>query len=196
MGRPTKFNRDDAIELAMNTFWEKGFAPTSVSDLASAMSITRSSFYNSFESREAIFDEALARYEDKSTSLDITPEFEGFCPVRATRAFFYEVCQNLANDMGAKGCLVINCYVQSGPDAPVPAGVQAFIDTKHEQFERVAQIAQARGAISKTKNPATIADALVALLVGVNVMGKDIRDADRLWSSADMVLTSLGLVDQ
>ncbi|MBO6505087.1 MAG: TetR/AcrR family transcriptional regulator [Kordiimonadaceae bacterium] len=195
MGRPTKFNRDDAIELAMNTFWEKGFEPTSVSDLASAMSITRSSFYNSFESREAIFDEALVRYQNSGTSLILTPDLEGFCPVRATRKFFYDVCQNLVNDEDAKGCLIINCYVQAAPDMPAPAGVHSFIDNKRDQFEFVARVAQENGSVSHSQNPATIADALVALLVGVNVMGKEIRDADRLWASAEATLTALGITE-
>lgn len=195
MGRPTKFNRDEAIELAMNAFWEKGFEPTSVSDLASAMSITRSSFYNSFESREAIFEEALARYQDSGISLILTPELEGFCPVRAVRTFFRGVCNNLATDPDAKGCLIINCYVQSGPDVPAPAGVQSFIDTKRDQFEFVARIAQETGNVSTALSAATISDALVALLIGINVMGKEVRDADRLWASADAVLTSLGLTD-
>lgn len=179
----------------MNTFWEKGFEPTSVSDLAAAMSITRSSFYNSFESREAIFNEALARYEDSSTTLDLSFDREDFCPVRATRSFFRDVCKSLATDPDARGCLIINCYVQSAPDVPPPSGVQAFIDTKRDQFALVARMAQENGAMSGIQNPITVADALVALLIGVNVMGKDIRDANRLWASADAVLTALGLTE-
>ena len=196
LGRPTKFNRDDAIELAMNTFWEKGYEPTSVSDLATAMSITRSSFYNSFESREAIFEEALARYQASGTSLVLKPDMPDFCPIQTTRNFFKEVCMNLVADPDARGCMIINCYVQSAPDMPPPSGVEAFIETKQQQFELVARMAQEAGVMPREQNPATVADALVTLLVGVNVMGKDIRDADRLWASADTVLTALGLPAQ
>lgn len=196
LGRPTKFNRDDAIELAMNTFWKKGYEPTSVSDLATAMSITRSSFYNSFESREAIFEEALARYQASGTSLMLKPDMPDFCPIETTRNFFREVCMNLVADPDGRGCMIINCYVQSAPDMPPPGGVQEFIETKKQQFELVARMAQDHGTMPRKQNPVIVADALVTLLVGVNVMGKDIRDADRLWASADTVLTALGLPAQ
>lgn len=192
MGRPTKFNRGDAIELAMNTFWEKGFEPTSVSDLASAMSITRSSFYNSFESREAIFDEALALYQNSGSTLNFDPDNPNYNPVKSVRAFFLSVCTNLGNDPDSRGCMVINCYVQSTLDQPAPAGVHEFIDTKREQFEVITKLAQQKGVVPKDQDAGAVADALVTLLIGVNVLGKHVHEAGRLWAGANTALSSLG----
>lgn len=194
MGRPTKFNRVDAIETAMNIFWAQGFEPTSVSDLASAMSITRSSFYNSFQSRERIFDEALDRYQ--SDGIDLKTEMTGdHCPVSDLREFFRCICQKLAADPAARGCMIINCHVQASEDNPPPKGVQAFVDTKRQQFNQIAKAGQQAGFVPAHLDPVLVGGALLALLIGVNVMGRDVRDADALWSIAETVLDSLGFTE-
>lgn len=195
MGRPTKFDRSEAIEVAMHTFWEKGFAPTSVSDLASAMSITRSSFYNSFRSREAIFDEALARYRTDDVELDICNSEDDFCPSTCLRDFFRHVCAKLGADPENRGCLIINCFVQASPDAPAPAAVVAFMETKRQQFGLLARLAQQGGKVNKDLHPEAIADGLLALLIGINVMGKTSTDTESLWHATDTMLSCLGFED-
>lgn len=196
MGRPTKFNRPDAIAVAMDTFWEKGYNPTSVSDLASAMSITRSSFYNSFNSREAIFDEALALYQKGDATFDICPEKEGYCPAESIRHFFRQVCDRLASAPDSRGCLTINCYVQSSDDNPPPHGVQTFVDTKWRQFKETVEHAIDHDLMPPDTNSHVAADSLLSFLIGINIMGKKVPDAERLWAAADIMLTNMGFNEQ
>ncbi|WP_042163715.1 TetR/AcrR family transcriptional regulator [Paenibacillus gorillae] len=62
-GRPRAFNRDEAIVAAMLLFWEHGFESTSLAQLRSAMgNISAASFYAAFESKEALFREAVDVY--------------------------------------------------------------------------------------------------------------------------------------
>ncbi|OBZ12136.1 TetR family transcriptional regulator [Bacillus sp. FJAT-27264] len=62
-GRPRKFSRDEAITQAMMLFWEHGFESTSLAQLKTAMGgISSASFYAAFESKDALFKEALDRY--------------------------------------------------------------------------------------------------------------------------------------
>ncbi|WP_226000116.1 TetR/AcrR family transcriptional regulator [Paenibacillus sp. BJ-4] len=62
-GRPRKFSRDEAISQAMMLFWEHGFESTSLAQLKKAMGgISSASFYAAFESKDALFKEALDRY--------------------------------------------------------------------------------------------------------------------------------------
>ncbi len=192
MGRPTKFNRRDAVEIAMNTFWQKGFAPTSVSDLASAMSITRSSFYNSFESREQIFTEALALYRADEFDISHSGENSHLSPTRRIKLFFRDVCAKLAADPFARGCLIINCYVQACNGTPLPEGVQTFIDSKTREFNDLIEQSVAEGVLPPSTNVAAAADATMAYLVGLNVMGRSIRGEAALWAASEAFLTGLG----
>lgn len=63
-GRPRTFDRDEAITSAMHLFWEHGFESTSLSQLKAAIGegISAPSFYAAFESKEALYKEALERY--------------------------------------------------------------------------------------------------------------------------------------
>ncbi len=195
MGRPTKFSRPEAVEIAMNTFWEKGYKPTSVSDLASAMSITRSSFYNSFHSREEIFDEAVSLYRQTDPAFDIDPDQEGFSPAGPIRHFFSQVCDNLAAATDSRGCLLVNCYAQCADHEQVPAGVQDFVDTRRAQFKKTVELAVERGLMPADTDIDGAADSLVTFLIGINITGKRMKNRDRLWASVDTMLNGMGLTE-
>ncbi len=62
-GRPRSFNREQALDAAMRVFWAKGFGGTSIADLTAAMGIASPSLYAAFGSKEALYAEALERYE-------------------------------------------------------------------------------------------------------------------------------------
>ena len=82
-GRPAHFTRAEAIDAAMNLFWRQGYTATSTSDLADAMSIQRSSFYNSFGDRASVLREALAHYSAQAPDapLDHIPPDEPVLPM-------------------------------------------------------------------------------------------------------------------
>lgn len=61
-GRPRNFDRPTALHQAMELFWERGYEGASFDDLTAAMGISPSSFYNSFGSKERLYQEAIEAY--------------------------------------------------------------------------------------------------------------------------------------
>lgn len=61
-GRPSTFDRAEALNRAMTLFWEQGYEGTSFDQLIHAMGISPSSFYNSFGSKELLYKEATDAY--------------------------------------------------------------------------------------------------------------------------------------
>jgi len=61
-GRPRNFDRSVALHRAMKLFWERGYEGASFDDLIAAMGISPSSFYNSFGSKERVYNEAIEAY--------------------------------------------------------------------------------------------------------------------------------------
>jgi AcrR family transcriptional regulator len=64
MGRLKAFNRDDVLDSAIQIFWKKGYADTSLSDLEKATGVNKSGLYSEFKDKDDIFLESLRRYHD------------------------------------------------------------------------------------------------------------------------------------
>jgi AcrR family transcriptional regulator len=61
-GRPRSFDRDHALDLALDAFWERGFDNTSIAELTNAIGITPPSLYAAFGDKQQLFAEASERY--------------------------------------------------------------------------------------------------------------------------------------
>src|SRR5271155_3784150 len=62
MGRPREFNEAEALQAAIECFWQHGCEATSVRDLADKMGISAPSIYNTYGGKHALFAQALDRY--------------------------------------------------------------------------------------------------------------------------------------
>jgi AcrR family transcriptional regulator len=62
-GRPLSFDRDEALESALELFWAKGYEGATLEELLAAMGgISPPSFYNAFGSKENLFREVVDLY--------------------------------------------------------------------------------------------------------------------------------------
>ncbi len=64
-GRPKEFVREEALESALEAFWEHGYAGTALSDLTETMGIGRQSLYDTFGDKHSLFLQALQGYCDR-----------------------------------------------------------------------------------------------------------------------------------
>src|SRR5215467_8279144 len=77
-GRPREFDRDEALQHAMELFWAQGYEGTTLSDLQKAMgSITAPSFYAAFGSKEDLFREAVELYKTQQGAPVLKALLEG-----------------------------------------------------------------------------------------------------------------------
>src|SRR5688572_7620784 len=65
-GRPATFDRNEALERAMELFWARGYEGATLEDLQAVIgSISPPSFYHAFGSNESLFREAVDLYVSK-----------------------------------------------------------------------------------------------------------------------------------
>src|SRR6185369_14365832 len=61
-GRPRAYDPEAALAQAMATFWDAGYAATSLDDLAAATGMNRPSLYGAFGDKRALYRQAIASY--------------------------------------------------------------------------------------------------------------------------------------
>ena len=64
-GRQREFDKQIALDAAMELFWSNGYSGTSLSDLTNAMGINKPSLYAAFGNKEALCISALNQYVSK-----------------------------------------------------------------------------------------------------------------------------------
>lgn len=178
----------------MNEIWRRGYEASSTKALAEFLGISRSSLYNAFGSREALFLEALEFYFSRSPDRVLNDVPENASVLRTLTAMFREICKVRARDKEAKGCLAVNCLAELvGVDQALgPALAKAF-EKSLARLESLLRRAAQRGEIEDNGDLREKALALKNLLVGINLMSKVVRSERELWAIAKQTLEGLGL---
>lgn len=68
-GRPRAYDPDVALQQALDAFWSKGYAATSLDDIAAATGMNRPSLYAAFGDKRALYLKALDWYWRQGNAL-------------------------------------------------------------------------------------------------------------------------------
>jgi AcrR family transcriptional regulator len=85
-----QFNEEEALERAMHVFWRRGYAATSMQDLAQATGVLRGSLYNAYGDKQSIFLLAFARYKRHYLAA-VREQMRAADPADALRDYFHYV---------------------------------------------------------------------------------------------------------
>ena len=192
MARPLAFDRQAALERAMQVFWTKGYKATSVADLTAAMNLSKSSLYGTFGDKHAIFLEAIEFYRDHVTAR-VRSAIELPTPARQViRSILGRAVDRILEPDGRRGCFLNNSAVEVGPDDPAAAercrsGLLLMEDT----FERLVRRAQAEGDIASEHDSRRLARLLNGTVNGIMVIGKANPDYQTLKDIVDAVMKAM-----
>jgi AcrR family transcriptional regulator len=65
MASPRSFDPNEALDLARDVFWRKGFQGTSLDDITAATGLAKPSLYAAFGDKNALFLKVLDRYHER-----------------------------------------------------------------------------------------------------------------------------------
>jgi TetR/AcrR family transcriptional regulator, transcriptional repressor for nem operon len=164
--RTKEFETGDALDAAMQLFWRKGYAATSLRDLLDGMGIGYGSFYNAFGDKHALFLASLDRFRELRTSwIDEVLEDSGLGGIEEV---FRRTVDGLVGFEPRRGCLLANTAVELGPhDAEVAAKISRYVRHTEAVFERAVIRAQEAGEIPADRDPRAMACFLVNTLHGL-----------------------------
>jgi AcrR family transcriptional regulator len=117
MGRPRTFDREQALQRAIDVFWQHGYDATSVALLSQAMGITTPSLYSAFGDKRTLFLEALDRYLATFGAFTARALAEEPTADRAITRLLHDAADAYTRPDHPQGCLLItaatNCTPQS-----------------------------------------------------------------------------------
>lgn len=189
MARPKEFDRNEALQTAVQVFWRRGFEATSMTELRKSMGIGRQSLYDTFGDKEALFAEAFATYIETAMkgAEAVLARGEGLDGVH--ELFELTVLQH-AN--GRQGCLIANtCVERAAHDEAVAHLARSGCVGMESRIAAALERAQASGALREDADPAALGAFLTTVLHGLAVRSRAGATFEELRSIADTALGCL-----
>lgn len=172
MPRTKEFDPEEALDLALDMFWRRGYEGTSMRDLLEGMEISRQSLYDTFGDKRSLFIKVLARYE-KLMMEGLVQHLQGLTTVAAIRGYCEYFLTQVVHDPAHGSCLMANTAIEVGPG---DAEIQAIVRTYFARVETILHgvLAGARGAgqISDDSDVRALARHILNALHGLGIMGR------------------------
>jgi TetR/AcrR family transcriptional repressor of nem operon len=184
---PPHFHPDDAADAAMQVFWQKGYAATSIQDLVEGTGLSRSSLYNTFGNKQGLFQHALRRYHVQ-TAVNVTLLAKEGSAIERVRVLLSEIVKDELAEISCCGCLVANTALElGGRDAMVTLLLEEHFTALEIALTALMQRGQTQGEIALDKSPIALARFIVATIQGLRVVGRGYRGAEQAQRLNDVV---------
>ena len=158
-GRPRAYDRPAALQQAMEIFWEKGYANTSLDEIAAATGMNKPSLYAAFGDKHALYLEALAQYWQLAFA-DLRKSLAEDRPLADTLMRVYDgaLAIYFGGEGQARGCFVVGTAVpEAVEDRDIRKGLMAGFRTFDSDFEARFEVARVAGELKKDADPTTLA---------------------------------------
>ena len=193
MARPKEFDRDIALQKAMVTFWAKGYEGTSIADLTESMGISRSSLYETFGDKHALFLEALNHYLAQTDRKRANVFSNASSIKQGMNTFFQGIIQFILDAEHPSGCFYTNTATAIGTlNEEIRAVIKLGSEKMEHDFYTLFLRGQQNGEIGIDKDLHALARYFVGLVRGISVMARIQTDREAL---ADIVEVGLKVLD-
>jgi len=193
MGRPRSFDKDKALDQAMEVFWRKGYEGASLSDLTKAMGINPPSLYAAFGNKEGLLKAALDRYAEQRKGF-LRTAFEEPTARKVAECLLRGVADFHTDPDNPPGCLFTQGGLACGDGAEmIPRELASrraqMEDSVRERFERAKQ----EGDLPRDADPAALARYLSTVMQGMGVQAAAGATREQLQQTVDFALAAFPL---
>lgn len=165
-----QFNKDEALDRAMQAFWTRGYEATSMQDLVDCTGVNRGSLYATYGDKHSLFLSALRAYDERRRHM--LGELERrYRPREAIRKLFGSFVDEASPTEANRGCFMTNTALElAAHDAEIRKLVAAAQEDVESFFLRMIKRGKAEGEFAEHIKPQETARALLACLLGVLVL--------------------------
>lgn len=191
MPRVKSFDREDALQKAMQAFWAQGYEATSVQDLVDCMGINRGSLYDTFGDKHQLFLAALDQYTVKSLSRGSALEKEGNARSILNEFLYAFMFRNLEDPL-KRGCFITNTAVErSSHDEDCATRVRTYFAEIEKNICTLIARGQKEGDILSGRDAKTLSAFFIGVMQGIRVVAKVNPEEACLRPLVEVALASL-----
>ncbi|MEG9438523.1 TetR/AcrR family transcriptional regulator [Edaphobacter sp. HDX4] len=191
MGRPRTFDKEQALDTAMNLFWKYGYDGVTFSMVAEAIGINRSSLQAAFGSKEDLFRAVLQRYMDKpSAYVNVAlavPDTES-----AVRLYLEGAADNVTEDDTRRGCLA-TIGASIGPPESEGMRTEVALNRKRAEASLRERLRKGlkKGDLEEGANVSALASFLMTVIYGNVLRAKEGHTRASLQITIDIVMKAM-----
>jgi TetR/AcrR family transcriptional repressor of nem operon len=171
MARPPKFDDDEILDRAMATFWEGGWAHTSIRDLELALDLKAPSIYRRFGSKDGLGAAAVDHYVERVVRRRVGKYLAGDGdPIDNISNFLVRSVTQAGDGGRLRGCLVTTANLEAtDPDPALAAalarGLAVIDDGLRSEVQRATELGRLAPGIEPEAAIATLGLAMQGLMV-------------------------------
>ena len=193
MARPRKFDESGVLRAARDQFWSTGYAGTSMDNIAEVTGLGKGSLYGAFGGKRELFHRVFDEYCAQAVSgvrRDLEgPDDEAFARLAA---HLRAVAAATAADTAHRGCLLAKGAAELAEHDPVVAACSLrTVDALEELLAAEIEACRRNGDIGGEADSRDLAALLLAVLRGVEALGKAGQDERKLHTIVETALALL-----
>ncbi len=158
---PKPSTRDQIFDAALKLLSEKGFNACSVQDITAEAGVPKGSFYNHFESKEALGVEIVEFYGDRSNLRDVLAN-RSIAPMERLRQYFVGLNDMIIGRGFEQGCLLGNFSAELSDQSPL---IRAQLARVYGKWTTMIEAAIADGQADRSIGQDIDARALAGFLL-------------------------------
>ena len=189
-GRPRVFDTDEALEKALQIFWNRGYEGASLAELTEVLGINKPSMYAAFGNKEELFKKALTRYTTYHVAF-VREVIKMPTAYEVAQSFLYQAAEFLTDSSHPKGCMIVQGALSSGEGAELVKAIliqyrASYESLLTERFEK----AKIDGDLTNDANSKCLAKYLAALHQGMSVQATSGASKDELIEIVNLALNA------
>lgn len=186
-GRPASFDRAEAVQRAMELFWERGYEGVTLEDLLAAMGgIKPPSFYHAFGSKEDLFQEAVDLYASTFGAPIVRALQEGRTARESVDAMLRRTVESVSCPGKPRGCMFLRGAMTCARANQRPQEyVRAIRQRGPKVIKQRLDRAVADGDLSPDVDTAAVASFYATVAYGLGIRAGDGASRGALMTAVD-----------
>jgi len=192
MPRQPLYDRQQALDQAVQLFWQQGFHATSIKDVERALDMRPGSIYAAFGSKSRLFRDALERYAEQGLA-ELEDQLQiHVSPLTGLAGYLRSLGGLRDRVMPCRACMLVKSLLElDAHDAGAQAQADRLLAAMERRFIACFEAAQAAGELAQEQSPTRLGRRLQAEVMGLRAYAQRDVDAAALRQLADDMAVSI-----